>query len=470
MRSYRLPSLLAILAALCGCTWADAQPVGRLARANAQPIFRTVASIECMVLDADAVVIGKIVDVEPEQVGKPGECCSTVSVEETLKGKHQERLRIRLRRPATEPAAWKEQSARLLLVLAQGEPPTATQVIVLRAEDLGYLTADFTVLRKPEDVIRLARETARLPAERRSVERFHLIVPNETAAATRWKGDFTGHLSLTVPVDDRLQKRAQEYAKSDDYTRREEGIRILRFFKSEENIARVRVLLNDPGWAVSKRAEDNEGVEVRYYGIRQEAYDTLTGWGVTAKQPVVREERYRPEAVQVVDRSNGKVKDADLKDLAQFKSLQLLVLRNTNIGDAGLAHLAGLTTLQELALGGTKVTDAGLKHLAGLGKLRGLELGVTRVTDAGLKELTALAGLEHLYLNGGRVTDAGLKHLACMQNLAVLDLSRTKVTDDGLKQLAGFPSLKELYLEDAAVTDAGVAALLKVRPNLKIHR
>jgi hypothetical protein len=459
MKSYRLPSLLAIPAALC-----------MLARAEAQPIFRHAASVECMVLDADTVIVGKIVEVEQEQVGKPGECCSTVAIEETLKGAQRERLRARFRGTAQELTAWKGQSCRLLLTLATGEPPTATNVLILRDKDLGYLAADFTVLRKPEDVLRLARETARLPAEKNPQERFYLRVPHETAAATRWKDSFTGHLSLTVPVDDRLQKRAHEYLRSDDYMCRQEGIRALRFFKSEENIARARALLKDPSWATSKRAEDNEGVEVRYYGIREEAYEALKEWGEQAKEPVVRETVWKPEAVEVVDRSNTKVRDADLKELARFKNLQCVILRNTSIGDAGLAVLAGFEGLQDLALGNTRVSDAGLAHLARLKKLRALELGVTRVTDTGLKELTALQGLEHLYLDGTRVTDACLKHLACLPNLAVLDLSRTKVTDDGLKQLAGFPSLKELYLEDAAVTDDGVAALRKLRPNLKIRR
>jgi hypothetical protein len=37
-------------------------------------------------------------------------------------------------------------------------------------------------------------------------------------------------------------------------------------------------------------AEENKGVEVRTYGVRQEAYQTLKSWGVDVKKPTIREE------------------------------------------------------------------------------------------------------------------------------------------------------------------------------------
>ena len=71
-----------------------------------------------------------------------------------------------------------------------------------------------------------------------------------------------------------------------------------------------------------------------------------------------------------VDLSNGKITDAELKELAALKGLFYLNLFNTKVTDAGLKELPALNDLEMLELGYTAVTDAGLKNLAGLKKLR----------------------------------------------------------------------------------------------------
>jgi hypothetical protein len=450
---------------LAGCVWLLVS-----ARADAQPLFGGATSIECVVLNSDVVVVGKVVEVGDGKPAEQGGAPATVAVEETLKGGHRERLRVRTPFPVATLAKWKGHSSRLLLA-AKGDPLAATSVLALADEGLDVLTADFALLRKPEDVIRGAKETVRRMPGVREVDTFRLVVPAEAVAGTEWAKYYGsgGHITLLVPVDERLEKRAREYTGGESYDRREEGARALRYFRSDENVTRVRGLLGDPGWAYAAHAGENRGVEVRIYGVRKAAYEALQYWGVSAEAPVIREEVWKPGSVRTVDLSNAKVTAAALKDLAVFKNLQSLYLRNTDVDDAGLKVLAGHKGLQNLALGNTAVTDAGLKHLAGLTGLRSLELGVTGVTDAGLKELAGLQSLEHLYLNGTAVTEAGVKELACLKNLAVLDLRKTPVTDAGLKGLAGFPSLQELYLEGAEVTDGGVAALRKVRPKLTVH-
>src|SRR5262249_36077846 len=50
------------------------------------------------------------------------------------------------------------------------------------------------------------------------------------------------------------------------------------------------------------------------------------------------------------------VKDAGLKELAAFKSMQMLNLAVTLVSDAGMKELAGLKNLQSLNVGYTKVT------------------------------------------------------------------------------------------------------------------
>ena len=123
--------------------------------------------------------------------------------------------------------------------------------------------------------------------------------------------------------------------------------------------------------------------------------------------------------------------------------------------------------LQTLDLPG-KVTDADLRELAGMKGLQVLSLGGAQVTDAGLKELAVLKGLQKLIIEGTPVTDTGLKELVGLLELKELDLNGTKVTDAGLKHLAGFQQLKWLSLNGTQVTDRGKADLKKALPKLHI--
>src|SRR5262249_51934616 len=190
---------------------------------------------------------------------------------ETLKGEHRDRLRVRLPQPASILAGWKDRSSRLLLA-AEGDPPAATGVIDLADQELQVLTADLTLLRKPDEVIRAANETVRrLPGVKR-IATFSLRVPREAVAGTRWEAYYQtgGYVTVTVPVDERLEKRAREYLSSKSYGQREEGARALRYFKSDENLTRVKALLNDPDWAYVHRAAENRSTELPVYCVPPE--------------------------------------------------------------------------------------------------------------------------------------------------------------------------------------------------------
>jgi hypothetical protein len=56
--------------------------------------------------------------------------------------------------------------------------------------------------------------------------------------------------------------------------------------------------------------------------------------------------------------SNPTLTDEQLKEIAQIKSLQSLILDDTSVTDAGIAYLGLMTVLYELRLFGTKITDA----------------------------------------------------------------------------------------------------------------
>ena len=144
-------------------------------------------------------------------------------------------------------------------------------IIELAPDTLEELTADMKLLRNPADVIRIAKETVRrMPVNVRRFQTFQLVVPQEIVRGTKLAlaPEKPGELRVTVPADERLEKRALDEIRSPDERRREEGVRALRYFKSAENIARMKALLgdtffsylSDSGFAQSR----TRGAQVRY--------------------------------------------------------------------------------------------------------------------------------------------------------------------------------------------------------------
>ncbi|MGC1273191.1 MAG: hypothetical protein WBC44_05750 [Planctomycetaceae bacterium] len=265
---------------------------------QAQPLFPRANSIEATVANADLVLIGTVEKFkeQPSEDGGVKLFDATIVVEEELKQPVFEdgytKVSIAIPRPEADLARWKEQQSRLMLALDYDRPGTTT-VIELERDRLNTLSADFTLLREPDEAIRIARDTVqRTPAGVKRVHTFGLRAPREVIAGTEWEDYYetSGHLILEVPVDERLETRAIERLDSKDYSRRHEAALALRYFKTDENIKRMKDLLDDPGWGYLRHAEENDGVEVRHYGVRNQAYEALKAWGVDVAQPKIREE------------------------------------------------------------------------------------------------------------------------------------------------------------------------------------
>ena len=267
-------------------------------QSGAQPLFGHAESLESTVANADLVFVGKLLQPGGNgQADERGRIDGVFDIEFHMKQdlfatQPHRRFRTRLAAPASSLADWKAHSRRLL-VAVQEDAPDSTRVLALGEHGSDVLTADFKLLRDPDEVIRVARETVRrIPAPVRRIHTFPLAVPREAVAGTKWEPYYGsgGHLVLQVPVDDRLETRAWNAIRSGNYQGREEAARALRYFKTDGNVARLRSLLVDPGWAYVYHAEENHGVEVRIYGVREAAYLTLKSWGVEAEIPLIREE------------------------------------------------------------------------------------------------------------------------------------------------------------------------------------
>ena len=142
--------------------------------------------------------------------------------------------------------------------------------------------ADFTLLQNPDAIIQAARDiVSAAPFNVRQLHTFRLMIPTEVLAQTKSGGPYG---QLIVPVDEQLRKHAIEFLKSESFSRRLEAAEALRYFKSKENIDRLRTLLEDEGYS-QRTASD--GTASKYFGVRDAAYQTLQAWGIEVERPVI---------------------------------------------------------------------------------------------------------------------------------------------------------------------------------------
>jgi hypothetical protein len=267
--------------------------------ARAQPLIshNETESIESVVANADLVVIGKLLkigrgtpaDERTDNVEGREKHQVTIAVEETLKhcisspNERDEKIGLEAPYPGWVLRGWKNRASRLLVARSAGAPKESmtsntsfTTIIELAPDTLQVLTEDMQLLRNPADVIRAAKETVRrMPANVRRIHTFQLVVPREIALEFKLPipRETQRELRLTVPADERLEQRALDEIRSPNYWTREEGARALRFFKSDENLVRMKSLLRDPLFTDLEDPQENRGHEVRQYGVRQAAYE-----------------------------------------------------------------------------------------------------------------------------------------------------------------------------------------------------
>lgn len=261
----------------------------------AQPIHGFATSVEATVQNADRVFVGKIMefDLKVDQdnpktrdQNAPTVWVAKIAVTRTIKGGHKKKLKLPLTQQAAELNEWTDDSSQLLFVV-RDTPETKVSTINLSDKELQMITADFSVLRTANDVIKAAETVVhRNPGVLRT-DTFRLLVPNEKLANTKWE-TFHGTYVI-VPVDRQLEQRTLKYLKSDHHFNRCEAALALRHFKSPENIALAKSLLNDEGWGYYRHPINNNGITVRHYGVRAEAYETLQYWGIEVDKPIIRE-------------------------------------------------------------------------------------------------------------------------------------------------------------------------------------
>jgi HEAT repeat protein len=71
---------------------------------------------------------------------------------------------------------------------------------------------------------------------------------------------------------------------------REEGARALQFFKSDDNVAALKKLLQDPSFVTRVKQEGERLIEThRDYRVREAAFATLKSFGIEVPEPILTE-------------------------------------------------------------------------------------------------------------------------------------------------------------------------------------
>jgi hypothetical protein len=245
-------------------------------------------SLESIVLNGDAVVVGEVARFGAD----PAYCDVTLSGVETLRGEHVEEMNVRipdglagmprlalsklLAKDDLPEVQWKGHLLLVAVDRAAGrgkEDWTASGAVDLSEENVALWRAEGSQLANADEILRAARATIRKFPGMTRMQTFPSTVPVE--------GDSTGsvELLLEVPVDERLEMRSQLYARSDKTSQRAEGVRGLRFFKTETNIRLVKSLLQDPDFKFVATNSTNDRM-LKLYPVRDAATETLRYWGM----------------------------------------------------------------------------------------------------------------------------------------------------------------------------------------------
>ena len=198
---------------------------------------RSIESVDVRTLNADTVVVGKLVTV----MSKSGRAVAVLDVEETLTGTTPKIHQVPL------PAFGDSRDIRKIY-----EQNKTSRLL--------FIGSTFTLLddKNPEFPLlggaRVSGAAQVLPYIR-EVIRTH---PN-------WNKTQTTNVDrLIVPIDARLEKWAIEaVASTQDVGDRHQAVQALRYFKSDANIALMKSLLNDLASSIRQAAEEN----LRRWGV-----------------------------------------------------------------------------------------------------------------------------------------------------------------------------------------------------------
>ncbi|MCP4171084.1 MAG: hypothetical protein GY758_09975 [Fuerstiella sp.] len=116
-------------------------------------------------------------------------------------------------------------------------------------------------------------------------------------------------------------------------------------------------------------------------------------------------------AASVLDLSFASITSEQLRSIAGYPELRMLVLKNANVSDSDFTWARDFRKLERFWIPGTTVTDTGIENLRGSETLNSLVISNTQVTDACVESLISIPHLSHLDIRYTNISEAGIRKL-----------------------------------------------------------
>jgi hypothetical protein len=299
-------------------------------------------SLESRVAESDAVVRGTVDDVKFKPLNDGhGWLTVVIDVRETIKGTNTPKLEFAIWSDGIEDELprWKKSGQEILWFLSRDKArkaqvqdeskqlPAPTEWVpaswypielaksrsarVLTTQPPAVFLMDLTVREKPEEILTATRSIVQQQGSNPPLRRHQIAISHALAEQSGSAGDAN---DVIVPVDARLEANARKWISTpgevvdrldksqvkDKHQRdewlayerdnlREQGVRALKYFPSDENIVLLRGLLNDPAWISETRNRDGVEITNKVYHIRKAAYAVLNKWDVPVERPHISE-------------------------------------------------------------------------------------------------------------------------------------------------------------------------------------
>lgn len=244
-------------------------------------------SVDWLAYDADRIVVAVFLS---ERDGS-----MTLDVVETLKGADAETLTIAVaanQRRGIE-AAFYDRKTRAVVFLSEPKTGLALRagmqpsVVLLDGEPkIGLFDAECDEHLEAEAILKATKAAIEACAKEKPAS-VRIDAPSGSAVFARLYAGSS--VELVVPVDARLAERAVAWIAVADVRTRVQGARILGHFKSDENVERLKALLEDPGASLTVEFDGTRTTEYRAFPVRAAAYEALRAWGIDVAKPVIQE-------------------------------------------------------------------------------------------------------------------------------------------------------------------------------------
>ena len=386
----------------------------------AQPGPLPIESIDLAVLNAQTVVVGKITSFEGEE-GWQKQRTVTVVVGQTLKGRATNSIVLETYSSTNYLGPLRDRHASVLVIL-RPKQRYLNRIIDLDDPKLVASREDFSLLQDGKSLVQYVKDVVRRNPGVDTMKSFCRWAPDD-AVGRAWshampdEGYHDGvgaamHGGLLVPADAKLEAWARGRLKAKGLHDMTEGLLALGLFKSKQNAALMKPLLQSPLYTISGDYDVEPGTEARSYDIRRLAYRFLSEWGVKVEEPVTRVRVDLSETVERIDIFLP-VTDERIQKLTQCKNLHMLSLEAAALTDDQLARLGTIRTLDHISLiGAPKITTDGLRRFAAHTKVRTFWIFHAPIGDEGAKALAVSKNLRNVRIEDCGVTDTGRAELA----------------------------------------------------------